>query len=82
MAPYPANRRRSHELNIVLFEIFGDGPTKSFSFRWMLQHEGTLQVVRAMKPAGEDKVALKQCSHRSEFLNHIFGSHNLSPIEI
>jgi len=77
----PANRWRGHQLNMVLFELFGDGPTKSFRFRWMLQHKGTLQVVSTMKPAGENKVTFKQGPRRSESLNHIFGSHNLSPIE-
>jgi hypothetical protein len=37
-----ADRRRSHELNMVLFELVGDGPAKSFRFLRMLQYQGTL----------------------------------------
>jgi hypothetical protein len=45
---------------LLSLKLIGDASCEFCGHKWMLQHERTLQVNRAMQTAGENEVSLEQ----------------------
>lgn len=66
----PANGRRSYQRNVLILKVSGQHPAEFFRLNRVLQDEGALQILRAVKTAGQHKVAFEQRAGNSKFFNY------------